>query len=242
MLTAEQLTAALKDTWRDNLISVILYGSAVVGESPREYSDVNILVVVKDAGVSALQAIVPHVRTWRRQGNPAPVIWTQEGLQNARDVFAIEFSDIKANHRILFGEDLFSPMQIDPEFLRRQLEFELRSKLLLLRQKYFETAENPRALRDLLARAFSSLTVLAKTILRLTGQSVPAAKREVWEAIAGRLPVDITVIGTVLDLREGKKSARKADVAELYGGVLSLAAVLVEFIDGFNDRTYGGKK
>ena len=45
-------------------------------------------------------------RWWREQGNPSPLLLTEHELVTSTDCFAIEFHDIKTQHRLLYGKDV----------------------------------------------------------------------------------------------------------------------------------------
>jgi hypothetical protein len=109
-----------------NLQSVILYGSAANGEFHRDFSNVNLLCVLRESSFATLAAIAPTVKWWTGQKHHTPLILTQEELQRSTDVFSIELLDMQQRHRVLFGEDFLSGLQIPMHLHRAQVEYELR--------------------------------------------------------------------------------------------------------------------
>ena len=101
-----------------NLESVILYGSAAAGEYHPEYSNVNLLCVLKDTSLAKLLPLAPAVDSWTKQKHPAPLMITREELERSADVFAIEFVDIQRRHRALFGPDPLAALQIPMQLSR----------------------------------------------------------------------------------------------------------------------------
>src|SRR5207248_5982144 len=89
-----------------NLTSVILYGSAAEGEFHPEYSDVNLLCVVRDTSFASLSKIAAAVEWWRKKKHHPPLVLTEKELKDTADVFSIEFIDMKQRHRILYGSDV----------------------------------------------------------------------------------------------------------------------------------------
>ena len=69
-----------------------------------------------------------------KQGNPAPLIFTQDELVRSADVFAIELLDMKRHHRMLFGADFLEDLEVPMQLHRLQVERELRTDWLRLRQ------------------------------------------------------------------------------------------------------------
>lgn len=71
-----------------------------------------------------------------------PTVFTSDEIVNARDVFPIEFLNISRHHLLFYGEDILKDIVITKEDLRRQLEFEFRSKLVHLRRAYLRAEDN----------------------------------------------------------------------------------------------------
>lgn len=65
-----------------------------------------------------------------------PTVFTFDEIVNARDVFPIELLNISKHHKIIKGEDILKDIVVTKADLRRQLEFEFRSKLIHLRRAY----------------------------------------------------------------------------------------------------------
>ena len=118
-----------------NLESVILYGSAVAGDFHPEFSNLNLFCVLGDSSFPALQALAPVAQWWEKQKQPPPLLMTRRELQCSHDIFTIELLDMQQHHRVLFGEDVLLGLQIPVHSHGLQVEYELREKLLLLRQQ-----------------------------------------------------------------------------------------------------------
>ena len=152
----DEFVSRMKQAAGQNLQSVILYGSAATGEYQTEFSNLNLLCILRESSFSKLSAIAPVVEWWHRQKHPAPLVMTQEELEHSTDVFSIELLDMQHHHRVLFGDELLTPLQIPMQLHRAQLEYELREKLILLRQRLLETGDNDRALWQLLLGSVSA--------------------------------------------------------------------------------------
>src|SRR5580700_11789371 len=116
----------LREAAKDNLVSVIVYGSAAAGDFHPEYSDLNLFCVLRDSSFSALQALAAVVKWWDRQKQPPPLFMTRAELERSTDVFTIELLDIQQHHRVLFGADVLQGLRVPMQFHRVQVEYELR--------------------------------------------------------------------------------------------------------------------
>src|SRR5882672_4604710 len=85
-----EFVARLQQAAGPNLESVILYGSAVSGEYDPEYSNVNLLCVLKDTALSNLLALAPSIERWGSQSDAPPSLVSWVRLGQASKVVAME--------------------------------------------------------------------------------------------------------------------------------------------------------
>ena len=220
----------------ENLRSVILYGSAAGGEFLPGRSDVNLLVVLKDAGPEALSKIAPAVRR-AVAGDVLPVVLSESDLLRSADVFAIEHADLAERRVVIYGEDILAGVEVRPEDLRRQLEFEARSKLIRLRQAYMRDVGSPRGLLELAGRSLSSLLPLFKAALRLVGREVPGTRRELLEAACEAFSLDREAL--LWALRALRGEAKRAEASSMFPGYLRAVEGFVKFLDAWKAEAKG---
>jgi hypothetical protein len=230
-MTPEKLTEELKQACPDGLKSVVLYGSGAAGDRSGKSSDYNILVVMDEWGLDTLDALSKVASKWARAGNPAPLLFTPERLAQATDVFPIEMLDIRECHTILHGSDPVEDLDIDTSNLRLQLEHELRGKLIQLRQGYLMTQGKSRAVARLMIDSVSTFLVLFRAALRLFETDVPQKKIEALKKLSGHLPVDVSVLQTVQDLKSGAKKPGDVEVRALFGNYLKTIECVVDAVD-----------
>ncbi len=232
-MTPEKLVEELKQACPKNLKSVILYGSAAAGDHSGKQSDYNVLVVTKDLGLDTLNAISKTASAWSKAGNPAPMLFTEERLAQATDVFPIELLDIRECHKVLYGEDLVQGLEIDTKNLRLEIEHELRGKLIHLRQSYLLTQGKSKAVVDLTTQSLSTFLVLFRASLRLFEEVVPQKKFQALEKLATHLELDVSVFQTVQSLKDGSKKAKEVAVEELFSTYLKTIECVIDAVDAY---------
>lgn len=224
----------LKTTHGRNLVSVILFGSAAAGDYVPQQSDVNVLVALKKIGPTDLRAAHACVREWARLGHPVPVYFTESELMNAADVFPIEFHQMKAARRVLFGPDLLADLEISNSFLRQQAEYELRSKLLQLRRQYIPASASIDGLKALMAESLSSFAALFRAVLLLHGFTPPATKHEIIALTARELGISGAPFEKIFNIRENNFTPTLDDrsINELFGEYLEQIEKVIDAVDG----------
>lgn len=227
----DRLVEKIKSAFGADLRSVVLYGSAAAGDFHPQHSDLNVLCVLHRLGVGQLERGNEVARWWIKKGHPAPLLLTEEEIRSSADVFPIEFYDIKMQHKLLHGDDLFATMIVPMERHRIQLEHELRSKLLRLREQYMASHHSQRALQQLLLASVSTFGALFRHVLVVVGQPAPAKKREVFDALAAAFGLDASPFLALLDIRQTGRSFPLAEGRALFENYLAQVERVIEELD-----------
>ena len=226
-----ELVERLKKTYQDRLVSVVLYGSGAAGDHHRRFSDLNILCVLREVTPRELGESAAIVHWWRKQGNPSPLLLSEEEVRTSTDCFPIEFHDIKERRRVLYGQDVAADLAIDKCFYRAQVEHDLRAKLLRLRQKAAGVLSDKDLLRALLLDSVSTFCVLFRHALLLAGYEAKFEKREVIRQAGEKFGVDGAPFERLLDLREGKIKPRDLDPGPLFADYLREILKVIDVVD-----------
>ncbi|MGH9530225.1 MAG: nucleotidyltransferase domain-containing protein, partial [Terriglobales bacterium] len=141
-----EFVSKMRSAAGNNLRSIVLYGSAATGEFHPDFSNVNLLCLLSETSLASLTAIAPVVKWWSAKKHHLPLVLTGDELNHSTDVFSIELLDMQQRHRVLFGEDPLSDLQIPMHLHRAQLEYELREKTILLRQQILRFSGHQREL------------------------------------------------------------------------------------------------
>jgi predicted nucleotidyltransferase len=218
-----------------NLLAVILYGSAAAGDYVAEHSDVNLLCVLRETSYAAIEALAPAVAWWEKQKHRPPLLLSAEEMRRSADVFSIEFLDMRRHYRVLWGDDVLQTLEIPMRGHRAQVEYELREKTILLRQRLLAVAGNSDAKWELLLRSLPAFGTLFRHTLIALGDAGAGSKREAAAALAGKLGIDASVFGELLDIRERKKDRKSANVDEIFARYLKLVEQVTAAVDKMLD-------
>ena len=219
----------------DNLQSVILYGSAADGEFHSGFSNVNLLCLLRETSFASLTALSTAVEWWTRQKQHPPLLLTKEELDRSTDVFSIELLDMQQRHRVLFGDDVLLGLQIPMHLHRAQLEYELREKLILLRERLLLAAGDKKHLWELLVGSLSTFTTLFRHALIALGDTPPKSKREAIQALAARVPFDASAFLQLLDIREHKAETKQFEVNDVFSRYLAAVQQVTAAVDKMLD-------
>jgi hypothetical protein len=221
-----------------NIEAIIVFGSSVSGDFHPGLSDINLFCLLRDGSFPALQALAPVAKWWNTQKQPAPLCMTRHELERSTDVFTIELLDMIQHHRVLFGEDVLRGLHISTHLHRVQVEYELREKLVLLRQHLLLAGDNSSQLWDVLLHSAPSFATLFRHALIALGHDAPPSRREAVQALAKRVDFDSSAFLQILDVRERVTEPKKLNVNDLCARYLNaiekVAAVIDEALESKN--------
>jgi hypothetical protein len=226
-----ELVKRLQEAYGTELASVILYGSGAVSDHHTKYSDLNVLCTLQRVGLEELRKGEKAFQWWIKQKQPAPVLFSVEEVGCYHEVFPIEFLDMQQSHRVLYGDDPIASIQVDRTNHRRQVEHELSSSLLRLRQRYLVLHPKEKDVARLMVESIATLATLARHALIIAGAAAPARKQEVFDAAAVRFSLDATPFQTVLKIREGTEKPSGGQIHSLFGSYLEQIAKLEDVLD-----------
>jgi predicted nucleotidyltransferase len=216
----QELVTRLQQACGDNLISVVLYGSAAREDFHEQFSDVNALVVLQRLEANSFAPIAAVLKWWSHEEKlRPPMVMTLEELRESADVFAIELIDIQRSHRTLFGQDVVAAIDVPMNLHRIEVEHELRTTLLRLRHHVLLHPDDEEELRAVLAKSISSVLTLFRHALLVLGKEPPQAKPQLLESAGENFGFDVAPMQKVLALRnEGRQPE---DLRGLYHAYMS---------------------
>jgi hypothetical protein len=118
------------------------------------------------------------------------------------------------------------------------VEYELREKTILLRQRLLLVTGNTEAKWELLLRSLPAFGTLFRHALIALGDAGAGlgSKREAVAALAGKLGIDASVFGELLDIRERKKDRKATKVDEMFARYLTLVEQVTAAVDKMLDQ------
>jgi hypothetical protein len=232
----DEFVQKLKSSAAGNLKAVALYGSAVTGEFHSKHSDLNLLCILEQADATQVEALHAAVEWWLKQGHRAPLVFTLDELARSADVFAIELLDMKTHHRMLYGDDVLAGLAVPLHYHAIQVERELRTDWLRLRQAILSAPKKEDARLSLMTSSFSAFAALFRHALIALGEPLATNKRDAIERVGRFAHADPSGFLTVLDFREGKRKQREIDVEETLARYFTFVEAVTDAFDRHLDE------
>ncbi|MCM8790329.1 MAG: nucleotidyltransferase domain-containing protein [Candidatus Omnitrophica bacterium] len=227
--TVRDFVGKLKGIYGENLVSVILYGSAASGEFTDRYSNINLMIILKDSSLLSIAKAHRLVKS-RSFRLISPVFFTENEILSSLDVFPIEYLDIIENHVILFGKDITNGLKVETGNLRFQCEQELRSKIINIKKQYLMISGKKDTER-LLFKSFNSSLHILRNLLRLKGVKPPYHKAEILAGIESYFHVNTKVFNEILWARNKAMALTHKEADALLAGLVNELECICNVID-----------
>lgn len=217
----------LVDDLKDNLHSLVLYGSAVRGGMIRKISNLNLLLVLNHSTPEAHKVIASAIHA---SEEIHPFIVCREGLDRSYNAFAIKFESIKRNYVVLHGEDPFAAMGADPEILRFLTEQALRNLRLRCVHTFVTLGHDRRRYLHYLIHVIPQVFTDLGTALRIRGVNVPHDFADRPSAFGACLDADTSVLEDMLRLKEKPRQLSEQEVFTYHSRLFRLLDRTVEWL------------
>jgi len=204
--------ARLLDIHRENIVSVVLYGSATGKYFMPKKSDINLVVVFRDLGFQQLRDSLKLVNYGISRRITAPLLLSLSHIEMSKDTFPVEFIEIKENNILLYGKDIFSGLKIDEANIKLFCKREIEGKLIRLRQAYLEAGLKKKGVEALMKESMHSLLPAFRALLRLGGQNPPVDKERILIEFCGRYGLAQEVFISILRDRMNDERIKGEDV------------------------------
>jgi hypothetical protein len=198
----QTLVSRLHYACGEDLVAVVLYGSAARDDFHDQYSDVNLLVVLRHLKPAIYPPLAGVLAWWSHEEKlRPPTIMTLEEVRESADVFAIEMLDIQGSHKTLYGEDVVAGIEVPMNLHRVEVEHDLRTTLLRLRNHLLLTNDGDEELKLVMAKSVTSVLTLFRHALIALGENPPHGKPNVLEHAAEVFGFNALPLRSVLELR-----------------------------------------
>jgi hypothetical protein len=227
----QEITSDYKAVFGDDLVSIILYGSATGQDYQPGKSDINFMIILKEAGIERLDRAFDMVRIWRKRKVATPLFLTENYVETSLDVFPIEYLNFQRHHTVVHGKGVLADLPLKLQFIRLQCEREIKGKLLLLRHAFLDTDGKSRAMKNVISQSLGAFAAISEALLYLKGLEAPRGRRNKIRAMAEAFQLDPSMFETLLDIKEEKKKPSSDEMKRIfqtYLGEIRKLAVLVD--------------
>ena len=227
----QEITSDYSGLFGDDLLSIILYGSATGQDYHPGKSDINFMIVLTEAGIEKLDRAFDTIKKWRKRKVATPLFLTENYVESSLDVFPIEYLNFQRHHMLIHGKDILRDLSFNPRFMRLQCEREVKGKLLLLRQAFLETDGKGKAMEHVISQSVGAFAAIFEALLSLKKLEPAGGKRDMMRAVAEAFELDSGIFERLVDIREEKTKLGDDEMKKLFQTYLREVRKLAKLVD-----------
>lgn len=231
MSKLDKFVKQLEDILGDNLLSVMMFGSQVSVEPEKLKSNINLMIVLDHLTSDDLKNISKPVKKWVKAKNPIPVVMGKAEWYSSFDVYALEYSDIKEKHRVVYGTNFAKDINVDKHYLRLQCESELKSLYLKFRNSYLLNMNRDGEMKKLANNVIKTLLVIFRGVIRLKGDLVPEASEYIILQAANYMDIDCNLLIKMAKIRENQDAYGNQEIREVSAKLVSVLQDILRQLD-----------
>lgn len=229
----------------EDIYGAVLEAVAVTGEAASPCyragrTPLQTVVIVSDLNPAVLRAYRPSLRRWARKRIPTPLFFDPAYLEGALDAFPLEFREIADFYVLLHGDArFFESIRIDQDHLRRQVEEQLRGKLIHLWEHYLVAGGKRRDLERLLIETLPGFEVPMRGMLRLRDPNATEAVHDrpvgvpLIEAVSSELTLALPTMARLEAHRLSGEKLTDPDLDLVFEDYLGELRQIIDRIDQF---------
>lgn len=180
----DDFSSKLTSELGNDIQSLYLFGSIIIQEDFHfGVSDINTFIIFKnECDNKTILRVSSIYKKYKNYPFSVPLMLKEKEVIEAKDVFPVEFIEIKEKNMLLYGDDFLKDIELNLSDIRKQCETEIRSKVIGLRKMLFSKDALIKN-QDVLYKSLTSTIVLLKQILRLKGLPLPETRFDVINAL-----------------------------------------------------------
>jgi predicted nucleotidyltransferase len=181
---------SLSGTLGENLVAVVVHGSAARGGWRDGESDVDVVIVLKVDAKALLDGVGNALQVARYAARVEAIILREDEIPRSADVFPLLYGDIVRCHVVIHGNDPFAGLVITPHHVRLRTEQELRDARIRLRRIVADSLGATGPIRAAVSRKVRQLRSPLRALLELCGVPTEDTLQSVIHAAAARYDLD----------------------------------------------------
>lgn len=221
----DELKKALVGALGDDLVALVVYGSAARGGYKEGTSDVDLAVVLKSAPREKLEKISNVMQLARYSARIESILLVADEIPRAADVFPLLYDDIQKCHVVLHGTSPFTGLEIADRHRRLRIEQELREAQIRLRRAVVDGLGASNALAGAVLRKAKQVRGPLHALLALKGIVCDDDLATVLAKAAETYGVDAAAV------RKAKEDPSKA-----HDALVALLAKATADVDAMEDK------
>ena len=224
-----------REVFGEELVSVVLYGSAAEGQM-RTTSDVNLLLVLRRFALSAAEQLGAPLRLAEAAVALKVMFLLEKEVADAATAFALKFADITDRHVTLYGPDPFGALAVPRQAKIFRLKQVLLNLILRMREALVRSLGEEERRVGMIAEFAAPLRSAALTFRELENATPAVSPKAALEQVAAEIdPTAFAEALTTLTTARSRRALPAGTAGATMERLIELATKMHERASQLND-------
>ena len=216
ILIPAELVERCKNTFAENIISMILYGDFLENENVSANGNSTLLVAFKKVDMETVSKANGLFSSLRDFKNLSLLIVEECELFEVASCFPVDFLAAKTNHTVMYGKDLLNDLAVSAENLALKIKGEIMKLYLRARHNLVFLIDKPDVLTRVICLDFPHFISSLRALLLLKQKSFSNEEAAVIESAAEEFSIDAGFLQQIKNIREGASKEKYSDLPLLF--------------------------
>jgi predicted nucleotidyltransferase len=228
------LCKSLQSILKNDLESIILYGSGAREDYRPKRSDINLLIIAKKINVPVIKSVLEPTQKGRQFGI-APLLMTESDILTSTDAFPVKFISIKESYRVLAGKDVLKDLTINKEHIRLRCEQEIKNLLMRMRRYYL--LNQGQGLSWYMAQCIGGFLENLRMITSLSENEIPE-RDKIIEIASKKFKIDAKTLQKIQTLRNQDSPLAREEEEKLFSDFMEIVTKIAQIADDLERREH----
>ncbi len=208
----EKILNQIREILGENLTSLMHY---------QRFNEDLLIIVLREADI---QALIKIRKPLKKTGF---IVFLEHDLGHGEDVFPLEYLHMQTHVDVIEGKDYFASMKLKKTDIRTQLEYELRNKLIHLRQDFLIAPNQKTFLKKILPQ----FVVFLEALFFLKNITPTRDFEPDIQVIEDEYNIDLTAFQWLLRVEQGVTKLHKSQITDMIQSVHDQLESLLHIIN-----------
>lgn len=208
----ERILDSVRQRLGDNITALMTY---------ERFNQQLLIIVLSQADIPALTEI-------RKVLKKQPfIVFVEHDLDHGEDVFPLEYLHMQTHTTVIEGEDYFRGMKLKKSDIRTQLEYELRNKLIYLRQDFLLCPSQ----KKFLSKILPQFVIFLEALFYLKDETPSRDLGPDIERIEELYGMSFTAFKWLLRIHQKESKLHKSEIPDMIQSVHNQLEALLHVIN-----------
>ena len=160
----EKFISEVIEFYKQDLLSISVFGSSVSGDYVEDQSDLNLLIIYSELDIDDLQKVSDLAQKWFKKRKFTPRFLSKRNLFDSSKYFQIDWMEIRDSSVLIYGENVLGQLPVLLPDMKWQLSHEIKRMRMRIKQQFWRASDDEKTMNKIQLRIVVTVWVLSNIV------------------------------------------------------------------------------